>query len=176
MSPLSSSQGIIRFGDFDVDPQSGELRKHGKRIKLQIQPFQVLQILLEHAGQVVTREELQKRIWPADTFVDFDQGLNNAIKKLREALADDAEKPRFVETLSKRGYRFIAPLTPDTQRARRWLSWRAAFAIVTGLVFIALLASNILRVPDRVSGTSVPQIRSLAVLPLVNLSGDPAEE
>jgi TolB-like protein/DNA-binding winged helix-turn-helix (wHTH) protein len=176
VSPLSSSQGIIRFGDFDVDPQSGELRKHGKRIKLQIQPFQVLQILLEHAGQVVTREELQKRIWPADTFVDFDQGLNNAIKKLREALADDAEKPRFVETLSKRGYRFIAPLTPDTQPARRWLSWRAAFAIVTGLVFIALLASNILRVPDRVSGTSVPQIRSLAVLPLANLSGDPAEE
>lgn len=107
MSPLSSSQGVIRFGDFCVDRRSGELRKHGLRIKLQVQPFQVLQILLEHAGEVVTREELQTRIWPADTFVDFDQGLNNAVKKLREALADDAEKPRFIETLSKRGYRFI---------------------------------------------------------------------
>ena len=93
------SQGIFRFGDFDADLSSGELRKHGTRLKLQVQPFQVLQILLEHAGEVVTREELQKRIWPADTFVDFDQGLNNAVKKLREALADDAGKPRFIETL-----------------------------------------------------------------------------
>jgi len=116
--PLSSSQGIIRFGDFDVDPQSGELRKRGKRIKLQIQPFQVLQILLEHPGEVVTREELQKRIWPGDTFVDFDQGLNNAVKKLREALGDDAGKPRFVETLSKRGYRFISPIKQFGDGAR----------------------------------------------------------
>ncbi len=102
MSPLSSSQAIIRFGDFLVDLHSGELRKHGIRIKLQVQPFRVLQILLKHPGDVVTREELQKSIWPADTFVDFDHGLNNAVKKLREALADDAEKPRFIETLSKR--------------------------------------------------------------------------
>ena len=108
MSSLSSSQGAIRFGDFDVDTRSGELRKQGLRIKLQVQPFQVLQILLEHAGNVVTREELQKRIWPADTFVDFDQGLNNAVKKLRDALADDAENPSFIETISKRGYRFIS--------------------------------------------------------------------
>lgn len=110
MSPLSSSRAIIRFADFLVDLHSGELRKGGIRIKLQVQPFQILQVLLEHAGEVVTREELQKRIWPADTFVDFDHGLNNAIKKLREALGDDAEKPRFIETLSKRGYRFIAPV------------------------------------------------------------------
>jgi adenylate cyclase len=103
----SSSLGLIRFGDFNVDLQSGELRKHGVRIKLQTQPFQVLQILLEHAGDVVTREELQQRLWPPDTFVDFDNGLNNAVKKLREALADDPEKPRLIETLSKRGYRFI---------------------------------------------------------------------
>lgn len=108
MSSLSSSQGAIRFGDFDVDTRSGELRKQGLRIKLQVQPFQVLQILLEHAGNVVTREELRKRIWPADTFVDFDQGLNNAVKKLRDALADDAENPSFIETISKRGYRFIS--------------------------------------------------------------------
>ncbi len=110
MSPLSSSQTIIRFGDFLVDLHSGELRRHGIRIKLQVQPFRVLQILLKHPGDVVTREELQKSIWPADTFVDFDHGLNNAVKKLREALADDAEKPRFIETLSKRGYRFIGPV------------------------------------------------------------------
>ena len=108
MSPLSSSPGVIRFGDFEADLRSGELRKHGTRIKLQVQPFQVLQVLLENAGQVVTREELQKRVWPAETFVDFDHGLNNAVKKLREALGDDAEKPRFIETLSKRGYRFVA--------------------------------------------------------------------
>ena len=108
MSQSGTPQGIIHFGGFDADLRSAELRKRGIRIKLQIQPFQVLQILIEHAGEVVTREELQKRIWPVDTFVDFDQGLNNAVKKLREALADDAEKPRFIETLSKRGYRFIA--------------------------------------------------------------------
>ena len=107
MAPLTSTQGIIRFGDFEVDPRSGELRKHGVRIKLQIQPFQILQILLEQAGEIVTREELQERIWRADTFVDFDTGINNAVKKLREALGDDAEKPRFIETLSRRGYRFI---------------------------------------------------------------------
>jgi TolB-like protein len=108
VSRPSSPQEIIRFGDFDVDLRSCELRKHGMRIKLQVQPFQVLKTLLEHPGVVVTREELQKGIWPADMFVDFDQGLNNAVKKLREALGDDAEKPRFIETLSKRGYRFIA--------------------------------------------------------------------
>jgi TolB-like protein len=118
VSPLSSSLGIIRFGDFDVDTRSGELRKRGARIKLQIQPFQVLQILLQQAGEMVTREELQKRIWPADTFVDFDHGLNNAVKKLREALGDDAENPRFIETLSKRGYRFIAPVEEAGDGAR----------------------------------------------------------
>lgn len=118
LSPLSPSHEVIRFGDFDVDPRAGELRKHGIRIRLQVQPFQVLQTLLEHPGEVVTREELQKRIWPADTFVDFDQGLNNAVKKLREALGDDAEKPRFVETLSKRGYRFIAPVEENSNGGR----------------------------------------------------------
>ena len=97
----------MRFDDFDVDLRSGELRKRGVRIKLQIQPFRVLQLLLERAGEVLTREELQHKLWPADTFVDFDRGLNNVVKKLREALADDAEKPRFIETLARRGYRFI---------------------------------------------------------------------
>jgi DNA-binding winged helix-turn-helix (wHTH) protein len=108
--PLRSSRKRVRFGDFDVDLRSRELRKCGIRVKLQAQPFQVLQILLERPDQVVTREELQKSIWPGETFVDFDQGLNNAVKRLREALGDDAEKPRFIETLSKLGYRFIGSI------------------------------------------------------------------
>ena len=110
MPPLSPSQETIRFGEFHVSVRSGELRKRGRRIKLQTQPFQVLQVLLESRGEVVSREELQKRIWPEDTFVDFDHGLNNAVKKLRAALGDDAEQPRYIETLAKRGYRFIAPV------------------------------------------------------------------
>src|SRR5438552_2310460 len=100
-------QSTVRFGVFEVNLRAGELRKQGARIKLQEQPFHVLQMLLEQPGEIVTREELQKRIWPADTFVDFDQGLNNAIKRLREALRDSAETPRFIETIPRRGYRFI---------------------------------------------------------------------
>jgi TolB-like protein len=100
-------QSTVRFGVFEVNLRAGELRKQGARIKLQEQPFHVLQMLLEQPGEIVTREELQKRIWPADTFVDFDQGLNNAIKRLREALGDSAETPRFIETIPRRGYRFI---------------------------------------------------------------------
>src|ERR1700751_364164 len=98
----------LLFGVFELDPRAGELRKHGLRVRLQEQPFRVLEMLLEHAGKVVTREELQKRLWPGDTFVDFDHGLNKAINKIREALGDSAESPRFVETVSRRGYRFLA--------------------------------------------------------------------
>ena len=105
-----SSKEPIRFGVFELDAHSGELRKKGVKIKLQEQPFQILLILLEQAPEVVTKEELQKRIWPADTFVDFDKGLYNSIKKLREALGDEAGTPRYVETVPKRGYRFIATL------------------------------------------------------------------
>ena len=97
-----------RFGAFEVDLRSGDLRKYGIRLKLQDQPFQVLAHLLEHPGEVVTREELRQKLWPADTFVDFDTGLNSAIKKLRDALSDSAEEPRYIETLPRRGYRFIA--------------------------------------------------------------------
>jgi eukaryotic-like serine/threonine-protein kinase len=98
----------IRFGAFDVDLRSGEVHKHGIRLKLQDQPFQVLAILLEHAGDVVTREEFREKLWPADTFVDFDTGLNSAIKRVRDVLSDSAEEPRYIETLPRRGYRFIA--------------------------------------------------------------------
>jgi DNA-binding winged helix-turn-helix (wHTH) protein len=99
---------VIRFGLFEVDLRSGELRKSGLKIKLQQQPLQVLGLLLEKPGKLITREELQRKLWPADTFVDFDHSLNAAIKKLRQALGDTADNPLFVETLARRGYRFIA--------------------------------------------------------------------
>ena len=99
-----------RFGAFEVDLRSGELRKHGIRLKLQDQPFKVLALLLEHPGDVVTREELRQKLWLADTFVDFDTGLNSAVKKLRDVLSDSAEEPRYIETLPRRGYRFIGPV------------------------------------------------------------------
>src|SRR6266699_160859 len=105
------SRSILRFGVFEVDVRAGELRKQGVRIKLQEQPFHVLTVLLQRPSEVVTREELRSENWPADTFVDFDNSLNTAINKLREALADSADNPRFIETLPRRGYRFIAPVT-----------------------------------------------------------------
>jgi TolB-like protein len=110
MENLHSSRGIVRFGAFELDEDARELRRNGVKVRLQEQPLQVLQILLEHPGKLVTREELQKRIWPSDTFVDFDHGINNAIKRLREALADTSETPHYIETLARRGYRFLHPL------------------------------------------------------------------
>src|SRR5262245_35173665 len=110
MENRRSSRGVVRFGAFELDQDARELTRDGVKIRLQEQPFQVLQILLEHPGKLVTREELKKRIWPSDTFVDFDHGINNAIKRLREALADTTETPRYVETLARRGYRFLHPL------------------------------------------------------------------
>ena len=107
MPTAARSANLVRFEGFEVDLLAQELYKAGRKIKLQIQPFQVLAMLLERAGEVVTREEMQKRLWPADTFVDFDHSLNTAVKKLRQALGDDKKKPRFVETLPKRGYRFL---------------------------------------------------------------------
>src|SRR5712664_1868393 len=105
------SPSILRFGVFEVEVRSGELRKQGVRIKLQEQPFHILTVLLQRPGAVVTREELRNQNWPADTFVDFDNSLNTAINKLREALGDSADNPRFIETLPRRGYRLIAPVT-----------------------------------------------------------------
>jgi DNA-binding winged helix-turn-helix (wHTH) protein/tetratricopeptide (TPR) repeat protein len=110
MSLEKQSPAILRFSVFEVDVRAGELRKQGVRIKLQEQPFHVLTVLLQRPGEVVTREELRNQNWPADTFVDFDNGLNTAINKLREALGDSADNPRFIETLPRRGYRFIAPV------------------------------------------------------------------
>jgi TolB-like protein/Tfp pilus assembly protein PilF len=107
---FSSSRTIVRFGKFELDQDAGELRREGTKVRLQEQPLQILQMLLEQPGKVVQREELRKRIWPSDTFVDFDHGINNAIKRLREALGDTAETPRYVETLPRRGYRFVGNL------------------------------------------------------------------
>ncbi len=109
MASSAANSSIIRFGLFEVDLLARELRKSGVRIKLQDQPFEILAALLERPGEIVTREELQKRLWPADTFVDFDLSLNSAVKKLRQALSDDSDNPRFIETLYRRGYRFIGP-------------------------------------------------------------------
>src|SRR3984893_3560114 len=110
MKSNSHSSGMIRCGAFEVDLKAFELRKHGLRLKLAEQPFQILAILLEKPGGVVTRDELRERLWPGDTFVDFDHGLNNAVMRLREALGDSPDKPHFIETLPRRGYRFIAPV------------------------------------------------------------------
>jgi cholera toxin transcriptional activator len=107
---------IARFGVFELDLTAGKLRKNGTRLRLQEQPFQILALLLERAGDVVTREELRQKLWPADTFVDFDHGLNTAVNKLREVLGDSASSPRFIETLARRGYRFIAQVQRDPQQ------------------------------------------------------------
>jgi cholera toxin transcriptional activator len=110
-TPQASPAGrVIRFGVFEADLTAAELRKSGVRIRLQEQPFQVLAYLLQHPGEVVSREDLRQRLWPSDTFVDFDHSLNTAVNKLREALGDSASSPRYVETLARKGYRFVAPV------------------------------------------------------------------
>ncbi len=132
MDQRSPEKSMVRFENFDLDMQTGELRRNGTRIRLQEQPFQILALLLERAGEVVTREELQRKLWAADTFVDFDNGLNIAIKKLRTALGDDAETPRYIETLPRRGYRFIAQVTVDAaERAKPSAHRGAPLALVT---------------------------------------------
>jgi TolB-like protein/DNA-binding winged helix-turn-helix (wHTH) protein/Tfp pilus assembly protein PilF len=174
----------VRFGTFEADLRSGELRRDGLKVKIQELPFQVLMVLLESPGKVVTREELRKRLWAADTFVDFEQGLNKAINKLRDALGDDANNPRFVETLPRRGYRFIGPveaLQSGTGPGRRSHS-SVRTIVFTAAVIVALLgalfALNVAGLRNRLLGhaTVPPKIHSIAVLPLDNLSGDPNQE
>jgi DNA-binding winged helix-turn-helix (wHTH) protein len=133
---------VLRFGIFEIDLRAGELRRDGVKLKLQEQPFQLLCMLVEHSGEVVTREELRNRLWPADTFVDFDHSLNAAIKRLRDALGDSAENPRFVETVARRGYRFMGipaiTAAPTEARARSW-QWlfTARNAVLGGLTVCA---------------------------------------
>jgi TolB-like protein/DNA-binding winged helix-turn-helix (wHTH) protein/tetratricopeptide (TPR) repeat protein len=181
---------VVKFGVFDVDLEAGELRKSGVRQKLVGQPFQVLQFLLEHPQEIVTREQLQRRIWPGETVVDYDLALKKAVNRIRVVLGDSAESPRFIETIPRRGYRFIAPVAvseggdgaidlpnvDSSRRNRRRLQgWLIAAGIVA-LVVAAFFASRAFRVRDHVQATPAPQIRSLAVLPLQNLSADPAQE
>ena len=117
MQPTPVSPKVIRFGLFEADLSAGELRKRGRKIPLQDQPFRVLTLLLERAGELVGREEFQRALWPSDTFVEFDEGLNKAIQKLRQALDDSPDNPRFIETLPRKGYRFIAPVDRSASEA-----------------------------------------------------------
>lgn len=181
MKVQESSSGIYRFGAFVADPASGELRKQGVRVKIQEQPFRLLLALLERAGEVVTREELQRRLWTENTFVEFDASLRVAVGKLREALGDNSDAPRYLETVPRRGYRFVGPVSredkpvelraPATRR-------RVGPAVVAGVVLLGLIAGlGVWRLRGR--WRSIPAanpIRSLAVLPLRNLSGDPGQE
>jgi len=139
------SRSILRFGVFEVDVRAGELRKQGVRIKLQEQPFHVLTVLLQRPDEVVTREELRNQNWPADTFVDFDNSLNTAINKLREALGDSADSPRFIETLPRRGYRFIAPVIGNgtTIGTSVGVSARPRWSKIVAGATIAVLAAGI---------------------------------
>jgi TolB-like protein/DNA-binding winged helix-turn-helix (wHTH) protein len=196
----SPSRGGTRFGSFVVDVCAGELRKHGIRIKLQDQPFRLLEILLRRPGEIVSREELQRQIWPSDTFVDFDRGLNNAVKRLREALSDSAEQPRYIETLPKRGYRFIAsvysangdgasatenalpavsinPVEPERTSLIYTLRKPLLLGGVTTFLLLSAVAFQVGGFRDRLlMKASAAPIRSIAVLPLQNLSGDPHQE
>lgn len=181
--------GKLYFDSFELDVRAGELRKHGVRLRLRGQPLQVLAILVEGAGEVVTREELQSRIWPADTFVDFDHSLHNAIARIREVLGDSAENPRYIETLPRRGYRYIGP-TEDLHRLRlvtetigpaiqpavpiTRASGKRSLALILCAMFAVGLAAWGIRRYVRTK-TTVPQIGSIAVLPLDNLSGDASE-
>ncbi len=161
----------ISFGVFELDLRAGELRKQGLKVRLQEKPFQVLALLLERPGELVTREELQKKLWPGDTFVDFDHSMNTAVNKLREALGDSAESPRFIETLPKRGYRFIAPVQPSAQSAAPRPRHRpAVVGVVAGLIVVLGLAAYVGWQRWGRRATPPAGRIMLAVLPFENLS------
>ena len=179
---------VYRFGTFRLDSRTGEISSNGTKTQLREQPFQLLLALLEKPSELVTREDLVRRLWPAGTFVDFDRGLNKAILSLREALNDSAENPQFVETLPRKGYRFIASVAPEQQecsavpapphpeRASRSGRWIAALAVLAALG--VALAANLGGLRDWVTNRSrhSSQIAALAVIPLENLSRDPDQE
>jgi TolB-like protein/DNA-binding winged helix-turn-helix (wHTH) protein/Tfp pilus assembly protein PilF len=182
---------LLRFDDFELDVRAGELRKRGVRLRLQGQPLQVLAVLLKRAGDVVTREELRAQIWTTDTFVDFDHSLHNAIARLREALSDSAERPRYIETLPRRGYRFIAPVDAGNLPAPSGASGSAPPADLPGPLRLAkshaVLLTTVFAVlvigvavwlarTGAAPTSAAPRLNSIAVLPLDNLSGDPSEE
>jgi TolB-like protein/DNA-binding winged helix-turn-helix (wHTH) protein/Flp pilus assembly protein TadD len=196
MDPSVSSVRRVRTGLFEIDLGAGEIHKEGRRVPLQEQPFRVLALLVERAGEVVTREELQSRLWPADTYVGFDEGLNTAIRKLRIALGDSSENPRFIETIPRRGYRFVAPVqeavvgssrdlgtaeaagpavelqTDGRGRRTRRVGW-AFFA--AGVFVVAAGATYLMRSRPPSNPSSHTRVM-LAILPFVNLSNDPGQE
>jgi TolB-like protein/DNA-binding winged helix-turn-helix (wHTH) protein len=191
--PMAAERRVadrLRFDVYELNARAGELRKNGVKLRLRGQPLQVLQILLERAGEVVTREELQARIWSADTFVDFDHSLHNAIARIREVLGDSAESPRYIETLPRRGYRYIGAvedsptpqLAEETAGQRREpvalvnpLKRKRSLVLVLGwLVTLGIVAAT--TGYSMHAREAVRPIRSIAVLPLDNLSGDPSEE
>jgi len=180
---------IAQFGEFEADLRSRELRRNHTSVRLPHQSFEVLAMLLEHPGELVTREDIRKRLWPGDTFVDFDHGLNNAVNRLREALGDSAEAPRFVETLPRRGYRFIAevrrPNRPDrtlppteltfVTPARRRIGRLMLTAALIGFVILSI--ATVYLAGPRISGNHAHAERvKLAVLPFENLSGQSEED
>jgi TolB-like protein/DNA-binding winged helix-turn-helix (wHTH) protein len=170
----------IGFGPFQANLQTGELRRDALRLRLPEQSFQVLAALLERPGELVTREELRQRLWPQDTFVDYDHSLNVAVQRLREALGDSATEAHYIETLPRRGYRFIAPVEviEPARETRPWRrrGWALALVALPGALAV-LLALNLGGLRDRLLGRPAPgETASIAVLPLENLSGDPEQE
>jgi len=165
------SGSAVRFGAFEADLRTEELRKNGLKIKLEGQPLQILSLLLQRPGELVTREELKQALWPSDTFVDFDVSINAAVKRLRQALDDSAETPRFIETLPRRGYRFIYPVTGTPSAARAPSEWRRRrVALIASIVVLAISATwEVARIFER---RNLAGMTSLAVLPLENLTGD----
>lgn len=180
MQTTSTNTAIRQFGVFQLDLKAGELHKAGVKLKLQDQPFRVLALLVEHAGQVVTREELRERVWPSNVYVDFDQGLNNAIKKVREALGDSADNPRLIETVARRGYRFIAAVSAvpaQPVQSRLFGSRTLRNSILIGLTAGLLAAFGYWA--WRGSTAQIAQSSekvTLAVMPFENLSGDSSQE
>lgn len=188
--PLAAqSSRQIRFGEFTLDLETAELQNNGGRSTLQGQPFQILVILLEQPGRLVTREELKGRLWPSDTFVDFDHGLNKAVNRLREALDDSADHPQFIETLPRRGYRFISRVEAAAERSLKRVEEsapqdaravstrhrpRKIAAAVLSAVVVVLAGLVLWTIAER--GRSGGRIESIAVLPLENLSGDAAQD
>ena len=170
MSGVNSFR-IVRFGIFEVDLKAGELRRRGLRVKLQEQPLQVLTALLEHPGEVVTRDELRNKLWPADTFVDFDHSLNAAIRRLRDALGESAETPVFVETVARRGYRFIGnvdmPAETSSAQPRPRQRRSLGYALVIGLIVCVLAFFSLYSGHSRVSKTGQP-----TVIPVVTNVGE----
>jgi len=191
MPASASSTEHVQFGVFELDLHNAELRKSGVKVKLQEQPLKILQTLLEKPGEIVTREELRGRIWPANTFVEFDQGLYNAMARLRDALGDASENPRFIQTVARRGYKFIAPVTltagesssevsPKTEVSRwswvhRWISGVLAGLLGAALLLVVVFGFDVAGAREWLRSRTSP-IRSLAVLPLQNLSNDAQQD